>query len=93
MNPWVVQQIKQQTFFAVSKFYINLKLHDVSHKSARISKKGPCEIRAKDIEADASVEILDVNTIDCLHVESDIARSGGRAMASLSDVALSSAMH
>ena len=41
----------------------------------------------------ASVDILDVNTIDCLHVESDIARSGGRAMASLSDVALSSAMH
>ncbi len=44
---------------------INLKLHDATHKSARISKKGPCEVRAKDIEADASLEILDPEQYIC----------------------------
>lgn len=51
---------------------INIKLHDATHKTARISKKGPCEIRAKDIEADASVEILDPEQYICTVAEGGV---------------------
>ncbi|MEI6804974.1 MAG: DNA-directed RNA polymerase subunit alpha [Myxococcaceae bacterium] len=62
---------------------INLKLHDVTHKSARISKKGPCEIRAKDIEVDSSVEILDPEQYICTVAEGGVFKAeltikGGR---------------
>ncbi|MBL4818180.1 MAG: DNA-directed RNA polymerase subunit alpha [Deltaproteobacteria bacterium] len=48
---------------------INLKLHEGTQKTARISKKGPCEVRAKDIEADASLEILDPEQYICTVAE------------------------
>ncbi|MES2504273.1 MAG: DNA-directed RNA polymerase subunit alpha [Myxococcota bacterium] len=51
---------------------INLKLHEGTSKSARISKKGPCEIRAKDIEADASLEILDPEQYICTVAEGGV---------------------
>lgn len=51
---------------------INLKLHEGAQKSARISKKGPCEIRAKDIEADPSLEILDPEQYICTVAEGGV---------------------
>src|SRR3989338_6434685 len=51
---------------------INLKLHEGTQKSARISKKGPCEVRAKDIEADTSLEILDPEQYICTVAEGGV---------------------
>jgi DNA-directed RNA polymerase subunit alpha len=44
---------------------INLNMHDAQQKIAHISKQGPCEVRAKDIVCDASVEILDPEQYIC----------------------------
>lgn len=38
---------------------VALKLHEGQQKVAHISKQGPCEVKAKDIQGDASIEILD----------------------------------
>ncbi|MBH1988585.1 MAG: DNA-directed RNA polymerase subunit alpha [Myxococcaceae bacterium] len=63
---------------------ISLKLNDATHKTARISRKGPCEIRAKDIEADASLEILDPEQYICTVAEGGVFKAeltiqGGRS--------------
>lgn len=62
---------------------ISLKLHDVTHKTVRIAKKGPCEIRAKDIDTDPSVEILDPEQYICTVAEGGVFKAeltikGGR---------------
>ena len=38
---------------------INVRLHEGQQKTAYISKQGPCEVKAKDIQADPAIEILD----------------------------------
>lgn len=38
---------------------INVRLHEGQQKTAYINKQGPCEVRAKDIQADPAIEILD----------------------------------
>src|SRR2546425_7749294 len=37
---------------------VGVKLHEGQQKTAFIQKQGPCEVRAKDIQGDASIEIL-----------------------------------
>lgn len=44
---------------------VALKLHEGQQKTAYINKQGPCEVRAKDIEGDSSIEILDPEHYIC----------------------------
>ncbi len=44
---------------------VGVKLHEGQQKTAFIQKQGPCEVRAKDIQGDASIEILDPEHYIC----------------------------
>lgn len=44
---------------------VKVKLHGVQRKVVQISVHGPCEVRAGDIQADSSVEVLDASQYIC----------------------------
>lgn len=44
---------------------VRIRLHEGQQKTAFIQKQGPCEVRAKDIQGDASIEILDPEHYIC----------------------------
>jgi DNA-directed RNA polymerase subunit alpha len=54
---------------------VGVKLHEGQQKTAFIQKQGPCEIRAKDIQGDASIEILDPEHYICTVSEGGVFRA------------------
>lgn len=54
---------------------VGVKLHEGQQKTAFIQKQGPCEIRAKDIQGDASIEILDPEHYICTVAEGGVFRA------------------
>lgn len=51
---------------------VAVKLHEGQQKTAHISKQGPCEVKAKDIMGDASIEILDPEHHICTLAEGGV---------------------
>lgn len=44
---------------------VKVRLHGVQRKTAHISVQGPCEVRARDIQPDAAIEVLDPEQYIC----------------------------
>jgi DNA-directed RNA polymerase subunit alpha len=51
---------------------VAIRLHEGQQKIGHISKQGPCEVKAKDIEGDPSIEILDPEHHICTVAEGGV---------------------